>query len=300
MIIKEHINVKDDRLIDGLTPVVRIMSQMERSLDLEVTIDFSETRFISPVFALSLIVYLSRCGKQVSFKNVPDYLDRIELVNGGIKPDTMRQTEWQTEFLAELEKYASKTYIPIIDFAAGRNSDAKEAVSSIVENIIIQQLSIRSNVANGLKYMIDEILDNITEHSESDRGYIFAQAYPTKGFLDVCIADRGVSLLGSYEKLPDNEISSDIEAIKAANRGLSSKNLPDAENRGFGIRTSKQMLIQGLGGQYLMISGSSLYIKTLNLDSFYSMPHGLRWNGTIVALRIPYHSASFNYINYIE
>ena len=296
MIIKEHINIKDDRLIDGLSPVVRIMDQMEKSVDQEVTIDFSDTRFISPVFALSLIVYLSRCGKQVSFKNVPDYLKRVEFGNGGIKPDTMRQTE----FLAKLEKYASKTYIPIIDFAAGRNSDAKEVVSSIVENMIIQQLNIQSNVANGFKYMIDETLDNITEHSESDRGYIFAQAYPTKGFLDVCIADRGVSLLGSYEKLPDNEISSDIEAIKAANRGLSSKNLPDAENRGFGIRTSKQMLIHGLGGQYLMISGSSLYIKTLNLDSFYSMPHGLRWNGTIVALRIPYHSASFNYINYIE
>jgi anti-sigma regulatory factor (Ser/Thr protein kinase) len=296
IIIKEYINVKDERLIDGLTPVVRIMSQMEDSNDLEVTIDFSDTRFISPVFALSFIVYLSRCGKQVSFKNISDYLERIEFSNGGVKPDMMRQTE----FLADLEKYASKTYIPIIDFAAGRNSDAKEAVSSIVENMIIQQLSIQSNVANGLKYMIDEILDNITEHSESDRGYIFAQAYPTKGFLDVCIADRGVSLLGSYEKLPGNEILSDIEAIKAANRGLSSKNLPDAENRGFGIRTSKQMLIQGLGGQYLMISGSSLYIKTVNLDSFYSMPRGLRWNGTIVALRIPYHSSSFNYINYIE
>ena len=296
MIIKEQINVKDDRLIDGLTPVVRIMGQVEGAAEQNVSIDFSDTRFISPVFALSLIVYLSRCGKQVSLKNITDYLERIEFGNGGIKPDTMRQTE----FLAELEKYASKTYIPIINFAAGRNSDAKEAVSSIVENMIIQQLSIQSNVANGLKYMIDEILDNITEHSESDRGYIFAQAYPAKGFLDVCIADRGVSLLGSYEKLPDNEISSDIEAIKAANRGLSSKNLPDAENRGFGIKTSKQMLIQGLGGQYLMISGSSLYIKTLNLDSFYSMPHGLRWNGTIVALRIPYHSSSFNYINYIE
>lgn len=296
MIIKEHINVKDDRLIDGLTPVVWIMDQMEKSVDQEVTIDFSDTRFISPVFALSLIVYLTRCGKQIAFTNVSDYLERIGLGNGGIKPDTMRQTE----FLAELEKYTSKTYIPIIDFAAGRNSDAKEVVSSIVENMIIQQLNIQSNVANGLKYMIDETLDNITEHSESDRGYIFAQAYPTKGFLDVCIADRGVSLLGSYEKLPDNEILSDMEAIKAANRGLSSKNLPDAENRGFGIRTSKQMLIHGLGGQYLMISGSSLYLKSCNLDTFYSMPHGLRWNGTIVALRIPYHSSSFNYINYIE
>ena len=296
MIIKEHINVKDDRLIDGLTPVVWIMDQMEKSVDQDVTIDFSDTRFISPVFALSLIVYLTRCGKKIAFTNVSGYLERIGLGIGGIKPDTMRQTE----FMAELEKYASKTYIPIIDFAAGRNSDAKEVVSSIVENMIIQQLNIQSNVANGLKYMIDETLDNITEHSESDRGYIFAQAYPTKGFLDVCIADRGVSLLGSYEKLPDNEILSDMEAIKAANRGLSSKNLPDAENRGFGIRTSKQMLIHGLGGQYLMISGSSLYLKSCNLDTFYSMPHGLRWNGTIVALRIPYHSSSFNYINYIE
>ena len=296
MIIKENINVKDDRLIDGLTPVVRIMSQIESSIEQEVTIDFSDTRFISPVFALSLIVYISRCGKQISFSYVPDYLELIGLSNGGIKPDEMRQTE----FLAALEKYASKTYIPIIDFAAGRNSDAKEVVSSIAENLIIRQLNIRPNVANGFKYMIDETLDNITEHSESDRGYIFAQAYPTKGFLDVCIADRGINLLGSYMKLPDNEIATDLEAIKAANRGLSSKNLPDAETRGFGIKTSKQMLIQGLGGQYLMISGSSLYIKSRNLDSFYVMPHGLRWNGTIVALRIPYHSATFNYIDYIE
>jgi hypothetical protein len=235
MIIKEHINVKDDRLIDGLTPVVRIMSQIECSREQDVAIDFSDTRFVSPVFALSLIVYLSQCGKQISFKNVPDYLERIGLIYGGIKPDQMRQTE----FMAVLEKYASKTYIPIIDFAAGRNSDAKEVVSSIAENMIIQQLTIRSNVANGLKYMIDETLDNIT-------------------------------------------------------------NLPDAENRGFGIKTSKQMLIQGLGGQYLMISGSSLYIKSRNLDSFYAMPHGLRWNGTIVALRIPYYSVTFNYIDYIE
>lgn len=127
MIIKEHINIKDDRLIDGLSPVVRIMDQMEKSVDQEVTIDFSDTRFISPVFALSLIVYLTRCGKQIAFTNVFDYLERIGLGNGGIKPDTMRQTE----FLAELEKYTSKTYIPIIDFAAGRNSDAKEVVSSI-------------------------------------------------------------------------------------------------------------------------------------------------------------------------
>jgi anti-sigma regulatory factor (Ser/Thr protein kinase) len=296
MVIHDHIDVTDDRLIEGLNPVVRIMSQMEASADNDVTIDFSNTRFVSPVFVLSLIVYFSKCGKLVTLENLTKYLELIEISSDGIKPDTMRQIE----FLALLERYASKTYIPIINFSTEQNNDTKEAISSIVENLIIRQLNIQHNVANGLKYMVDETLDNITEHSESDRGYIFAQAYPTKGYLDVCIADRGVTLLGSYKKVPGNEIATDSEAIKAANRGLSSKNLPEAENRGFGIKTSKQMLIQGLGGQYMMISGGSLYLKSPNLDSFYSMPSGLRWDGTIVALRIPYNSSTFNYIDYIE
>lgn len=296
MIICNHINVKDDWLLDGLRPVVEIMSQVEASSDTEVIIDFADTHFVTPVFALSLIVYLTRCGRHIMFQNVTDYLRLIGFSDGGIKPDQMRQTE----FLATMEKYASKTYVPVIDFAADRNSDAKEAVSSLVENVIIRQLNIKSNVANGFKYMVDEMLDNITEHSESDRGYIFAQAYLTKGFLDVCIADRGVTLLGSYQKLVDNEISTDMEAIKAANRGISSKNLPDAENRGYGIRTSKGMLVDGLGGQYMMLSGSGLYFKRPGYDSFFRMPEGFRWNGTIVAMRIPYQSPQFNYIHYIE
>lgn len=297
MIISNKINVRDDKLLDGLSPVVRMMSQIEAASTTEdIVIDFSKTQFISPVFALSLIVYLNACGRDIKMVNMPEYLDLIKLDGCGIKPDQMRQTE----FIAMLEKYSTKSYIPIVDFSAGEDSDVKEVVSSMVENMIIRQLNIQHNVANGLKYMIDETLDNITEHSESERGYIFAQAYPLKGYLDVCIADCGVTLLGSYLKLPDNEIFSDSEAIKAANRGLSSKNRPEAESRGFGIKTTKNMLIEGLGGQYLTISGSSLYFKRSGFDSFYKMPEGMRWQGTIIALRIPYNSTSFNYINYIE
>ena len=179
-------------------------------------------------------------------------------------------------------------------------NDDKEAISSVVESILIRQLDIQPNVAMGLKYMVEETLDNITEHSESERGYILAQAYPRKGYLDICMADNGVTLLGSYQKLADNEIVNDLEAIKAANRGISSKNLPDAENRGYGIQTSKRMLVEGLGGQFLMISGSCLYLKSLGRDNVYSIPDGLRWNGTVVALRIPVNSSRFNYVNYIE
>ena len=282
--------------MDGLIPVIRIMNQIESSTDESIAVDFSRTRFISPVFALSLIVYLSRCGRKVTFCNVHDYLEVIGLASGGVRPDNMRKSE----FLAMMEGYAKKTYIPIIDFPARADSDEKEAILSIVESIIIRQLKIPSNVATGLKYMMEETVDNITEHSDSDRGFIFAQAYPQKKYLDLCIADQGITLLGSYKKLPDNEIVSDLEAIKAANRGISSKNLPDAENRGYGIYTSKRMLVDGLGGQHLMLSGANFYLKRPGFDSFYSLPENLRWNGTIIALRIPYMSPEFNYVKYIE
>lgn len=296
MVVDEYINVADDRLMNGLIPVVRIMRRIAGSEDDSLQIDFSHTKFISPVFALSLIVFLSRCGKHYSFANMNEYLNLIGFGNGGIRPDKMRKSE----FLATMEGFIRRTYIPIVNFSAKADSDEKDIISSVVENLIIRQLNIPSNVAIGFKYMIEETLDNITEHSNSDRGFIFAQAYPTKGYLDLCIADRGVSLLGSYQRIPGNEIASDLEAIKAANRGFSSKNLPDAENRGYGIYTSKRMLTEGLGGQYLLLSGGSFYLKTPCFDSFYSLPDGLRWNGTIVALRIPYIVDKFNYINYIE
>lgn len=296
MVVDEYINVSDDRLMNGLIPVVRIMQQAAVSEDDILQIDFSRTKFISPVFALSLIVFLSKCGKRYSFVNLNEYLSVIGFGNGGIRPDRMRKSE----FLATMEGYIHRTYIPVVNFPAKADSDEKDIISSVVESIIIRQLSIPSNVAIGLKYMIEETLDNITEHSDSDRGFIFAQAYPTKGYLDLCIADRGVTLLGSYQRIPGNEIESDLEAIKAANRGFSSKNLPEAENRGYGIYTSKKMLTEGLGGQYLLLSGGSFYLKTPGFDSFYSLPDGLRWNGTIVAFRIPYNVDKFNYINYIE
>ena len=50
-----------------------------------------------------------------------------------------------------------------------------------------------------------------------------------------------------------DETNDDIDAMEAViNYQVSTKNLPGAENRGFGIRTSREMLVNGLGGEYLI------------------------------------------------
>lgn len=295
--IEEYINIENTRLTDGLIPLIRIMQKVSGSTDDSFVLSFAQTKFISPVFALSLLVYISGCGKRCSLSHMNEYMKAICLDSHGVFPDTMRKSE----FIATMERYVHKTYIPIVNFPSMAGSDEKDIISSVVENIIIRQTNIPYNVAVGIRYIISETLDNITEHSCSQRGFIFTQAYPAKGYLDLCIADCGVTLLGSYQRITGGGIVSDIDAIRAANCGVSSKNLPDAENRGYGIYTSKRMLTEGLGGEYFMLSGGCFYLKTPWEDSVYSLPDGMRWNGTVVALRIPYNNLdSFNYINYIE
>lgn len=296
MIIRKNINIQDDRLLNGLLPVLEIINQIESSNDEEILIDFSSTRFATPLFVLPLMVYLCGSRRKIECTNLSPYLDTVKFWNG-IVPDDMRRSE----FLAHMEGYTHKSYIPIVNFPAARgHDDDKSAILSTVESIISRQLGLAPNIVTGLKYMIGESVDNITEHSESERGYIFAQAYPNKGYLDICIADTGITLLGSYQKQVDNEIESDLEAIQAANRGISTKNLPNAENRGYGILTSKKMLIDGLGGQYIMLSGEAIHLKSRDIDKYLLLPQQIRWSGTIIALRIPYYNKAFNYIDYLE
>lgn len=295
MIIKELINIQDDYLTRGIGPIVRIMNLIQENDDEDLVLDCSQIKFTSPVFLISLMLCLASCGKKVSVINKNQYLETIRFFDE-LKPD-----EIDAElFTAILGGYESKTYIPMISFPAlaSRSSD-KDSILTSIENLLCRQLRIESNVLNGIKYILGEMVDNITEHSESERGYIFAQSYPTKGYLDLCIADEGITLNGSFNKA-GIEVINDVEAMQAANKGVSSKNLPDAENRGYGIYTSKKMLIRGLEGQYMMMSGNALYLYSSKTDRIIELPDGLRWNGTVIALRLPYNNKDFQYSLYFE
>ena len=296
MNIKLKVNIKDDRMSDGLLAAIDTIHLINEATDENITLDFSDVKFITPLYVLPLVVFLNSCNKNITIVNMNEYLQTIGFAKG-MCPDKMRKSE----FIAIMEKYSQKTYIPIVSFPATKDSDdKKDAILSTVESIIMRQLNLDSNISTGLKYMLGESIDNIIQHAQSERGSIFAQSYPNKKFLDICIADSGITLLGSYQTLPDNEIESDLEAIQAANRGISTKNLPNAENRGYGIITSKKMLIDGLDGSFIMMSGNALHLYNSEHQKFIETPSSIRWDGTIIALRMPYLNKDFHYINYIE
>lgn len=296
MDIKLRVNIDDKHMSGGLLAAMNTINQINECAENNITLDFSAVKFVTPLFVLPLVVFFNSCDKNITITKISDYLQTIGFTKG-ISPDKMRKSE----FIAIMEKYSRKTYLPIVSFPASKdNDDEKDAILTTVESLIVRQLSITPNVATGIKYMIGESIDNIIQHANAEQGYILAQSYPNKGYLDICIADSGITLLGSYKTLMDNEIESDLEAIQAANRGISTKNLPNAENRGYGIITSKKMLVDGLGGSFIMMSGNAMHLYNSQYRKFVETPSNIRWNGTIIALRIPYINKDFQYINYIE
>ena len=238
----------------------------------------------SATFLVALSVMSQGRGLDIPEKS--PFLDAVSLTPGRVRD--------------ALAGYGEEAFTPVIRFASGDGA-GRSAVLSAAEELILRQAGYGRNVAAGVKYIISETVDNIAEHSLSPSGFMASRSHLQEGYTDICIADPGRTLLGSYlAKGPDGGIRTDIEAIQAATEGLSTKNRPEAESRGFGIRTTRKMLAGGLGGEYLLASGRALYGQNRTERLFVELPEGCRLEGTLVALRIPHRAEGFNYISFIE
>jgi anti-sigma regulatory factor (Ser/Thr protein kinase) len=295
------INDDGEKIGEAFNYLFKIILETESSKTENIEWNFQNSTFLTPFFLLPLMLYKEKCNKKISCTNcsvnLESYFNIINFNVGGLNPQLLIDG-----FEDVIRTYKNKTYIPIINFPASPiEDDNKNKVIEIVGNILQKQLNIDGQINIALNYLLAESVNNITEHSSCDRGYIFAQYYPHKKYIDICIADNGITILGSYLKNNKFNISDDLSALQSACKGVSTKNLPNAENRGYGIITSKKMLSEGLGGIYFLFSGGAFNIKSKDEDKYIKLPDQIRWNGTIVALRIPYKdNTSFNYINYLE
>lgn len=268
--------------------------------------DFTETMFISPflVGGLSHIATLhENRGGQIKLvyndlaNSTKSYLDTIHFysgfdyeLNGGDEIEDVFAT------------YHNRTYTPLVKFPTAlstESNDCREKIISALNQILKNQLNLTGNFAMGVYYLIDELTQNIVDHSGAEHGMIFAQYFPSKNFMDICITDCGKGLLQSYLDSGKHNPSSHSEAINFAVYGKSTKDIP--ESRGFGLSTSRDMLVNGLKGKFMIMSGNALFVQTSEREEVVTIPEDISIQGCYVALRIPILSnEQFNPYNYME
>lgn len=128
-----------------------------------------------------------------------------------------------------------------------------------------------------------------------DRGFIFGQFYPKKNYLDICIVDCGRGLSKVYEEEGSLKLS-DSDAIVEVLKGHSTKS---SKERGYGVRTSKRVVCECLGGEFILLSGSSAFIAKGKKEKIVELP-GFFWQGAVVAYRIPKPTRAIDISQYLE
>lgn len=297
-----------DSFGDPITKFIEFISVVNQKLypDVILELDFTETKFISP-FLVSGLVHIidhhqNNGGKcEFIFNEFLDgtksYLDTVKF------PDCFNYNESGGDSIQDVfSAYHDKTYTPIVKFPTAlfkAANESREKILTALNTILKNQLNLSGSFATGVYYLIDELTQNIVDHSESENGAIFAQFFVSKNFMDVAIWDNGKGLLQSYIDSGKHNPNSHSEAINFAVYGKSTKNIP--ESRGFGLSTSRNMLVNGLKGKFFVFSGNAFFIQTAEREEVIAIPEQSSIKGCYVALRIPIlNNEQFNPYNYME
>lgn len=260
----------------------------------ELVLNFKNFKYSPPLLAVFFAAFSENLEENNIINERPNsYLDSIYFPNG-LNPDKIENWE------ERLNSYINKSYLPLIHFSTSTIEELAQQRNNVIScacRMIRDITNIPTNYYSGISYLISEITDNIVDHSRQDRGWISFQHYPANGYLDLCLADSGRGLLKSYQEYRGendySHINTHIDALDNAIKGYSTKHLKE---RGFGVHTSREMLIKGLKGTFVMISGNAIMAnyKLTDFQCFYE--------GTLIMIRIPSQEpdSNFNVINYVE
>lgn len=169
----------------------------------------------------------------------------------------------------------------------------EEETNKIVKDIETDLISKDPRIQNCkiiLSYILDELICNIQQHAGVKQGYICATKNQVTDTIDICLADFGITILGSYIKVGrylDMIGDNAAEALCIAKDGYSTKNRPEAENRGYGISSNVKMIAKGLHGTVAILSGNAIMITSGESVQIASLPEEIEWQGTCIVIRIP-------------
>ena len=288
---------RDERIGSAFNHLFQVILQTDDICDQELDWDLSKTSSFHPFFLGPLVIYKQKNDKKINCvgkpKNIIGYLESIHF-------DKPLFIDDNGNLENVLKPYITKTYLPICQFDLCKGNI--DGLQSILQEIIKEQAHADNRITTPLSYLLGELIDNMNEHSQGKHGYIFSQYLKKEKCIHLVLADDGITIFGSYvrtKKYLDEIEESEVKALTMANEGRSTKNRPEAENRGYGISSSKRMLVEGLHGAFFMLSGNAFHRHDKTGSVYVKLPKTINWNETIILLKIPVEiPTDFEYYRY--
>ncbi|BDI20730.1 hypothetical protein ANSO36C_65320 (plasmid) [Nostoc cf. commune SO-36] len=249
-----------------------------------IIVDFSNVNKAYPNGIVPIISEINRYKQQgIKFIAIPPTDEKLQSVF--LKMGWLHYID--TESYSLPSNYDSATSIPLQKFSSF------EELNNIVNktlNICLQQLSFSQGVFNGFEWVLNEILDNVITHSNSDCGWLQLVTYPDSHKLAWVICDSGIGIPNTIKKV--RKFDKDKQAIEMAIiKGVTSR---PGQNMGHGLAGAIDITRASIESSFAITSGEGRI--TLIKDNIQSEAHWPPLNGTCVEMQID-TSMSINFAN---
>lgn len=274
---------KNSKWISNLSTLYNIFKGLKPNE--QVTFDLSNMSWCAPSLILPIAAYLDHNHGYYVFsknQNINDYLKTIHFPVGLHK-------------VSQFSKWNIKNTFTPISVLVSNNINERQKLIDAFLSLFDHLVAPIEGKKNAIYYPISELVANIIEHSHTEKGFVFGQYYPKKGFLDVAIVDCGRGLAQSFQKEKGVKVS-DAEAISQVMSGVSTK---DENERGYGVHTSIDIICEGMKGDFALITGSCAYVNSNKKIQLINLP-GFYWQGVIITYRIPKPTAPIDITPYLE
>ena len=247
-----------------------IVKQYKNYPETELIIDFDSCEFIYPDYAVLFICtikYLERIG----YKVVGQILINRESKTAKYLAEMNFFEVLKVEFPFQVNNIDDKSSVKIQRYT---KENQLEVLHSILK-VLRERGSMHDNVYTSLDYCLNEILDNVLNHSEEEEGWVVAQYYENLNSIRLIVADYGIGIQKSLNL--KHNFTEEESLLKCIEEGVS-----NGKGQGHGlyatstfVKLNKGFLSVCSGNKKLNITENSLTVKSIK-----------KWNGTYVYLRI--------------
>jgi len=247
-----------------------IVRQYKNHPETELIIDFDGCEFIYPDYAVLFICtikYLERIG----YKVVGQILINRESKTANYLAEMNFFEVLKAEFPFQVNIIDDKSSVQIQRYT---KENQLEVLNSILK-VLREKSSMHDNVYTSLDYCLNEILDNVLNHSEEEEGWVVAQYYENLNSIRLIVADYGIVIQNSLNI--KHNFTEEESLLKCIEEGVS-----NGKGQGHGlyatstfVKLNKGFLSVCSGNKKLNITENNLTLKSIK-----------KWNGTYVYLRI--------------
>lgn len=251
---------------------IEIINSNLRSRDKNFILNFKEVKGVFPNIGVPLsgiIENMSSKGFGFEFYYLSDYLTTLSIKN----PLRVKENKElaQKSSLDKIWKFESADDIYLL-------------INSYVEKLS-EIIVCEKGVLEGFEWSINEVLDNVLQHSNKSFGYVMGQVHENSKHFVFCVYDTGQGIYNSLLQSPHKPKTPD-EALKlAVSEGITRDKKVGLGNGLWGLH---QIVIENTG-QLNIVSSSAAYNLTNTKVSIYPNQPQLPYdNGCVVDFQLDY------------